>query len=545
MQKRVFYSLLLLVAIFCLGPLLYLLAFTDVSIYRQIFSNSNTWNAIANTFKVSLSVATLSVLLGVPLAWVLTRTDLPGRSRWRFLFSFAYAVPPYVGAIGWIILANPSSGLLAHLISSVNIYSFWGLVFVEASFLFSLVLLSCMGFLDRTDSSLEEAALLSGASPFQVFKDITLPMMKGPIASGFFLSFLATAASFGVPALIGGPARIYLLTTQIYSFQRSGTELGLKTASAISSLLMVIAALSILVSYFFSRGKEAVSVTGKATRPSQLSLGSWRWPVMIALVVFFVVILVLPILAILLSALSETQGAWNLANLGLSNFKRVIFETDETLRAIGHSLFLGGVTAAICLLISFFLGYFYTKSNLPLKKAPWLFASIPFSTPGSVVALAVLISFANGFWGIGPSMYNTLILFFIAYAIKNLSVSLKSIFEAYQQVHISLDESARVCGASWWQVMRTIYFPLLWPASLAALLLVFMPVFSELTMSILLTGPGLETVGTLIYQLQEYADVGGGGASVMSVMIVVVVIFLQSALRILQKRKGIGVYAKT
>ena len=133
--------------------------------------------------------------------------------------------------------------------------------------------------------------------------------------------------------------------------------------------------------------------------------------------------------------------------------------------------------------------------------------SVPFSTPGTVLALAFILSFSRGYFGIGPSMYNTLWIILIAYIVKYMSLSIKTIGDGYQQIHPSLEEAARISGAGWFTVMRTIYWPLLTPALMASAFLVFMPVISELTMTILLTGPGLETIGPLIFQFQEYSDV--------------------------------------
>ena len=161
--------------------------------------------------------------------------------------------------------------------------------------------------------------------------------------------------------------------------------------------------------------------------------------------------------------------------------------------------------------------------------------SIPFSTPGTVLALALILSFSRGFFGIGPSLYNTLFLIGLAYVIKYLSLSLKTVGDGYQQIHPSLEEAARISGAGWWTVMLTIYWPLLKTALMASMFLVFMPVLSELTMTILLTGPGLETVGSLIFQLQEYSDMAGGGSAVLSTLVVFFVFILNFSLKALSK----------
>jgi len=526
----------LLIAAIFIAPLASLVSLPEAHHFLTVMQNENQWKAILNTFWVSLAVGLFCVFIGVPLAWILTRTNLPGRDRFRSCFCLPYAIPPYVGAIGWIILANPTSGILNSIFGlGLNIYSFAGLVWVESSFLFTFVLLTTMTALDRMDSSLEEAARLSGANGLQVFRDISLPLLKPAIFNGFILSFLATAASFGVPAMIGGPARIYLMTTQIYSYQRMGTTHGIQMAMAVSVLLMIATLILLFVVQKTVGKQRSYLVGGKSTRPSLLQLKSATIPLLIGLWFFLFVIFILPLLGLLISALSSVQGSWSFSNLSFGNFYRVLFQTEETLRAIRNSLILGLSAALICTAFSFFMSYFPVKTSWRGKSLAGILASVPFSTPGSVLALALIFSFSQGYFGVGPSLYNTLGLILIAYIVKYMSLSLKTLQDGYSQIHPSLEEAARISGAPWWAIMKTIYFPLLKSSLIASAFFVFMPVLGELTMTILLTGPGLETVGTLIFSLQEYSDIAGGGAAVLSLLIVAIVFSLNFTLKKISK----------
>lgn len=536
-MKKSFYifGLLIIAALFVI-PLLHLFSIPNWADYSSVLQSENTLKAAKNTLLVSGCVGLLCLILGLPLSWLLTRTDLPLKSNFRSWFCLPYAIPPFVGAIGWIILANPVSGVLNQWFGlNLNIYSFWGLVWVEVSFLFTFVLLSALNILDRMDSSLEEAARLSGASGLRVFLDIALPILKPAMISGFLLSFLATAASFGVPALIGGPARIYLMTTQIYTYQRMGTSQGMQMSIAVS-VLLGLSTLVLLYSaqMFFGRGKN-YTVGGKSSRASLVPLKKWKWPIVTALSGLLFVIFVLPILGVLLSAFSSVQGSWSLSQLSLQNYSRVLFDTEETIRAITQSLMLGLAAAVICTAFSFFFNYFLHHTNWKGRNISTVAVSIPFSTPGTVLALAFILTFSQGYFGFGPSLYNTLALILLAYIVKYMSLSLKTLGDGYQQIHPSLEEAARISGASWFRTLFTIYGPLLKTAMMASVFLVFMPVISELTMTILLTGPGLETIGTLIFQLQEYSDMGGGGAAVLSSLVVLFILVLNFSLKTLSK----------
>lgn len=536
-MKKIFYvSCLIIIGAFFIAPLGNLFFVPQLADLLRVLQNENTVKAAQNTFLVSTTVSIFCLLLGLPLAWLLTRTDLPFKNQLRSLFCLPYAIPPFVGAIGWIILANPTSGVLNQWIGlNLNVYSFWGLVFVETSFLFTFVLLTALTVLDRMDSSLEEAARLSGAHGFRVFIDIGLPVLKPAMISGFILSFLSTAASFGVPALIGGPARIYLFTTQIYTYQRMGTSNGIQMSIAVSVLLgLITLGLLFLSQRFFGQNKN-FTVGGKTARPSLVPLLKWKWPITFCLFTIFTVIFIFPLFGVLLSSLSPVQGAWSIRQLSLINFSRVLFETEETVRAITQSFILGLGAAVFCTMFSFFFNYFIYRTNWKGRSFSQLALSVPFSTPGTVLALALILAFSRGYFGLGPTLYNTLVLILMAYIIKYASLSLKTLGDGYQQIHPSLEEAARISGASWWTVMMTIYRPLLKTALMASLFLVFMPVISELTMTILLTGPGLETIGTLIFQFQEYSDMGGGGASVLSVLVVIFVLTLNFSLKFISK----------
>lgn len=537
---------LFVVFVLCVVPFLNLflkIAFFNGDFSLKVFFDlaklKPVQKAVGNTIKVCLSISVCSLLIAVPLAWLLSRWDFPFAKKFRSWLSLPYAIPPYIGAIAWIYLANPTTGLLNRAFSEpiFNIYSMTGLVFVETSFLYTFVFLGTLSSLDRMDSSFEEAARLSGASPLRVFRDITLPMIRPTLVSSGLLVFLASVASFGVPALIGGPARLYLLTTQIYTYQRMGSMSGLIRAAALAVWLMIAALVLMATAHFFSTRKTLQTVSGKTSRPSEFELGRLRWPLFLLVCVFGVVVFVLPVGGVLLSSLSVTQGELGWSNLTLANWHRVLFEVGETPRAISNSLIAAAGAATLASLVALFVAYVQVKTRLPGRSSFDFFASLPYATPGTVVALAMIMTFSVSFMGVLPSLYNTLALILVAYFVKYLSFSVKTVTDGYRQIDDVLAEAARMSGATWAQTMRTIWVPLLMPALVASWFLVFMPALSEMTMSLLLTGPSLETIGTLTFQLQEYADASGGGASVLALIVISAVILINFLVKRLSRGK--------
>jgi iron(III) transport system permease protein len=507
--------------------------------YREVLASPSTKKAVINTLIVSSVVTLVCMLIGVPLAWVLSRSDFPQANRFRSWLCLPFAIPPYIGAIAWIFLANPTTGVLNRLVGegTLNIYSMTGLIFVEASFLYTFILLTTLSSFDRMDSSFEEAARLSGASPFRVLTDISLPIIRPALFSGALLVFLATAASFGVPALIGGPARIYMMTTKIYTYQKMGSISGLLKAGALSSFLMFLAVLTLLAVQLLSRDKRMQTVSGKTARPSNFELGRWKAPIVTLTILFLVVVFVLPILGILISSLSSVQGELTASNFTLETWRRTLFDVTETGRAIKNSLLLATGAATVAAILGVFIGYIQTKTKLPGRQLLDVFASLPYATPGTVVALAMILTFSSSYLGILPSLYSTLTLIMVAYVVKYLSFAVKTTADGYRQIDDVLAEAARVSGATWTKTLTSIWLPLLGPALAAAWFLVFMPALSELTMTILLSGPNLETIGTVIFQLQEYADASGGGASVLAMVVVLSVILINFAVKRLSQGK--------
>ena len=506
--------------------------------FLAIIKVRSTHIAVVNTLIVSTATCLLSLLMALPLAWLLSRSDLPGKSLLRTLFCLPYALPPYIGAIAWVSLANPTNGYLNGIFGQgfFNIYTYGGLIWVMSSFFYTYVLLSLVTALDRTDPSLEEAARLSGAGPVRVFFQITLPIVKPALMSGLVLVFLASAASFGVPALIGGPAHIFMVTTKIYTFQQTGSFNGLYLAGALSIMLLLMGIIGLVINLKLNEA-NLKTVGGKSSRPSLVSLGRVKPFAMIFALLMFILLFVLPVGSIALSAFSPYQGKVVWSELGLQHFKRVFFETDETLRAITNSLKLAIGAATFTTILGMLLGYLRVKTKVRGRAAIEVMAAVPYATPGTVLAFALILAFSQKVLGLPIPLYGTLTMIGLAYAAHYLNFSVRTISDGLSQVDDVLAEAARVAGASWLTSLRTIWFPLLKPALVASWFLVFMPAMTELTMTILLTGPGLETLGTLIFQMQDYSDASGGGAAVLSLCTIVGVIALNTLVKILSKGK--------
>ncbi len=539
---------MILIGAFCIYPLLTLLfkvSWIDGGLsgqyFEKVFKSSSTQSAFFNTIIVSFGTALLSCIFALPISWLLKRTDLPYVKFSKTICCLPYAVPPYIGAIAWISLANPTNGFLNELLFGTgffNIYSHLGLIFVMSCFFYTLVLLNLLNAFDRLDPSLEEAARISGAAPRKVFMQITLPLILPSLTSGFLLVFLASMASFGVPALIGTPGDIFLITTKIYTLQKMGSFSGIYQAGALSVSLLLFSIMIVYGNLWIQQNLSYKTISGKSPRPSLVPLKKLKWPIFIGLYLCLFILFGLPILSILVTALSEVPGKVDINLMGFANFKKVFFEMSETSRALTNSSILAVSAAFIGCILGFMIAFISTKTQMKGRKFLTTAANLPFTTPGTVVALAFILAFSQSFFGLPFSLYNTSILLIIVYVVKYLSLAINVNADGLEQIDNSLAEAARVSGANWFTTLRTIWFPLLRNSIFASWFLILMPCFSELTMTILLAGPGTETVGTLLFQLQEYSDASGGGSAVLSLVVVGFVI----SLNFLIKKMSNGAY---
>lgn len=492
--------------------------------YREAFTDPANFQAIFNTLAVSLATVVFAAALAIPLTWLVSRTDLPGARRFRVLLVMPYVVPPYLGAIAWINLANPAVGWLNRLAGATvfDIYTMTGMIWVLGLFYYTFMYLSCLSALENMDPSLEDAARLSGAGPITVLRTITLPLIWPAILAGGFLVFAASASAFGVPALIGSPARLHVLTTRVYGYALTGGLDGLYTASALSAALLVIALLAWTLAEQVGRGRRITTVTGKASTPSRIALGAWRWPLFAAVTMVVILTCFLPVAAIVLTSLMNVVGEFRWSNFTLDKYRYVLFTRPDTARGFINSFILAFWAATLAAAAGTALAYVKGHPHLRASRLADACVNLPYATPGTILALGLIL-----LWSRPLALTDTLWILLIAYFTKHLSFAVRSVTTAVQQTDVTLEEAARVSGAGFLTTFRTIWLPLLRPAIVAGWFLVFMPAFGELTMSILLVGPGTETVGTVLFALQEYAD--PPSASVIAVLILAFILAAYAA----------------
>ncbi len=500
----------------------------NLSNYREVYSLDVNWRALTNTVELSLLVMAASVVITFPLAWLVGRTDLPGKKFYRTILISSYMIPPYVGAIAWTQLLNPSVGYLNDIFkwlfnlqtAPFNIYTFGGIAWVLTLFYSPFAFITISRAMEKMDPTLEEAARISGASPLRTLINVTLPLMAPSILAGGLLVFIAAGSCFGIPAIVGMPGNIEVLTTRIVTYLYMGSDEGVRDSTALAASLMFIAnGLLFFMTWMMGR-KDYTTISGKSTRPNIVELGKWKWVAVAGITTYAAIAVIIPIGSIVMTSFlkSLSKSVLSLSNYGIDPWIPVI-TSAQYMETIWNSVLYGVIAATIGTMLSLFVAYLAVKTTLRGRTLPDLLTVVGGSTPSIVIALALIITFSGNF---GLNLYSTMWILVVAYLVKYMTMSVRTISAALTQVHISLEEAALNSGADWLRCCKDIIVPLIAPSIVAGWFLIFMPSFYELTMSLLLYGSETKTIGVLLYELQTYADTQN--ASVLSVIILLIVL---------------------
>jgi len=477
----------------------------------KVLREPDTYTALLNSLFIASGVTVMSTIIGTFFAWLVTRTDLPFKPAMRVLFLVPFMLPSFIGALAWKMLLSPRAGYINRFLMDVagfngpvfDIYTFSGIMAVETMYLFPFVFIQVCGALERMDPTLEESARISGASLFTITRKITLPLVRPSILSGALLIMLYSMAHFGTVAVLGIEAGIFNIPTLIYEkiHQSAGSFNSIRTGTVLATVLVITAALIMFIqSKVLSRGRYQI-IAGKSFRPVETKLRALRMPMLVFCIAYIGFTIVLPTVTIFMVGGLKTYGLpFTAENLTLANYRYILFDWKLTRDAIWNSVTLGLAAALITMFAGVMISYVIVKMKARGKGILEFLGMLPFSVPGSVIALGVMLAWSGKF---GINIYNTVWIILVAYIARYMAFSLKANSAALEQVHDSLVEAARASGAGMGQALRDIVLPLVRPGMFAAFFLIFLPALRELTVSVLLYGPTTRTIGVAIYTLNE------------------------------------------
>jgi iron(III) transport system permease protein len=484
-----------------------------LSYYRDMFRELQVLGPFLNTVYFSVGSALLATLLGGLVAWIVTRTDSPLRGLGYFTAFASFGTPFILYTIGWLLIlgkAGPVNSwlrvFLDHSGPVVNVYSMWGMVFVEALLWSPFVFLLLAASFRSMDPSLEEASAVCGARVWQTLRRISLRLMLPAFFSVLLLIFIRAFESFEIPALVGLPGDIRVLTTSILlDAQRMPPTYG--RAGAFAVLLMLVVACTLY--FYFRMTREASrfhTITGKGYRPALIQLGGWRYVTAAGLLLYSFVLLVLPFLIVLWASLLPfyIQPSWEaISKFTLKNYVTAIHFPKIT-DSIKNSILLGIGSASAVMVLTTLASWILVRTKLRGRWLLDLLTTLPLLFPGIVMGLAIM-----RFYLLVPiPIYGTLWILLVAFVTRYIPYGIRYTHSGLLQLHRELEEAAYTSGSSWLDTMRRITLPLLTPSFLGGWVFIFLLSAKELSMSILLVSPQTPVVSVAIYELWENGQVG-------------------------------------
>ncbi|AKL15412.1 TPA: iron ABC transporter permease [Kluyvera intermedia] len=542
--KGLLWLLLALIALLSLLPSLRLLISalfdwqqgSNSSLWR-VLSNESTWVALYNSLYTSGLGTILSLLLGSFFAFCLALTNIRGKQIWVFLFMLPMMIPPQVTALSWLQLFGPSSILLNSIglapgFGSTNpLYSPEGIALLLGIQHAPLVFLALRTQLQCLPKEQIEAARLNGASLWRVFIDIVLPLCRTALWAGAAIAFVSALGNFGIPAMLGIPISYFVLPIQIYQTLSSFGPSMLNDVAALS-VLMGVLAIGIVTLQGVMQRRHVLPLIGMAGRALSFQLGKWRLVTEVLLGMVLCAILLAPLLALIATSLVPTLGVpLNADTLTFAAWRAMFDNQSATWRALTNSITLSVSASLVLMLLCLPLAWLLVR--FPSRPLRWLYnvIDIPYTLPGVVLAIAFILLFARPLPLVGISLSGTLTIIFLAYLARFLTVCLKPVHNSMLQLDPAMEEAASLAGANFSQRLRHIVLPLLAPAAFAGALLVFLTAVNELTVSALLWSAGKETLGVVIFNLDESGNkVLASAISVLVVGLVACVMLLLSTL---------------
>ncbi|MDD7911803.1 iron ABC transporter permease [Pseudovibrio exalbescens] len=515
----------------------------DISPVERALSSRSTWRATMHSLETSFFGMLFAIVLGGFFAFLVALTDIRLKLPLVFCFMLPMMIPPQVTALSWIQVFGPSSALLNTLgiapePGSTNpVYSREGIILLLGIQHAPLAFLLLRAAFRQIPRELIEAARMAGAGAQRIAFQIIVPLLTPSLVAAAGLTFVSALGNFGIPAMLGIPESYYVLPTLIY---RRLTSFGPSIISdvAILAILVGLIGLAAVLLQNWVKGRIEARLMSKPGAPLFIPLKGLRPLVEALLWLIILMILVLPLSALLATALVPAYGVGlTFETASLENFREILFRQSATLRAFANSGGLALVSAIALAIVAIPLGFFMVWQKSRAAKFAATLSEMPYALPGVVLSIAMILVFLKPLPIIGISLYGTLGIILVAYLARFLSLAIKPVIAGFEQLDPKLDEAARIVGASFFDRLFRIAAPLLGPVAAAGGILVFMTAMNELTVSALLWSAGNETLGVLVFNLDDggYTVLSSALAVVTVVVIFLIMLIAQSLSRVLPR----------
>lgn len=496
--------------------------------WRRAFTTPGIAKSIYNTFTLAIARSLIATAVGIFIAWLLARTDIPWKSQFEFMFWLSFFLPPLPVALGWILLLDPKYGLINQLLTSLpfiqhapfNIYSFWGIVWVHlATTTIGIRVMLLTPAFRNLDAALEESSRVAGAGPLRTLLRIIVPIMLPAILVATILGMIRALEAFEIELVLGVPVGIEVFSTKIYSFIVNEPP-DFSSAAALGSLFLLFLLALVVVQQLYLRRKEFTTVTGRGFSARPIALGRWRYPAFFLMLAITMTMTVVPVSFVFMGTFMKLFGYFNIAHPWTLDHWRSVLADPMLLRAVKNTLSLGLWSAFVGVVFCSLVAYIVVKTRFVGRHLVDFLSWLPYSIPGVLLGLALIWTFLL----IHPvvPIYGTMAAMVIAMAISRLPLGAQVIKTFLLQLSNELEECSRVSGASWFYTYRRILLPLLSPCLIVVGLLIFISAARDISSVVLLATGETQTLSLLMLNYTAGAELER--ATVVASIIVLMVV---------------------
>jgi iron(III) transport system permease protein len=485
--------------------------------FIDVFLDPNYWKLVARSILVGVGITLLATLIGVPLAWVTVKTDMPGRRLVEIAAILPFFTSTFIGALAWIFIGNPTNGFLKLWFGiPVNIYSLSGIIWVTGLYMAPYIYLFASAALRNMDTSYEEASFMAGGGLFRTLTRITLPLIFPALVSGMSLVLVISLDIFGVAAILGFPAHISLLATEVFVNASLVPPAYGKAAVEGLTLIAIAGLLLYFQNRYMSRRSYAV-VSGRGFRVKLYSLGAWSPLVLAVCMLYLVIAIILPLFVLIKNSFqvypTPRFTAWTLSNW------QTFFSNEEVVSSLLRSLYLSTFGATLTVIFTAIVAYVIQRSQMPGRHLLEYVTTIPIGMPGIVLGLGIMWAYIT--WPI----WGTVWILVLAYVTLYMPYGVRALGATLMQIHPELEESSRVHRATWLMTFRRIVLPLLRSGIYSTWILLFIIFVREISTAVLLTSVNTQVFPVMIFQEWTAGNfnVMSAGALLLSIIIFAVV----------------------
>ena len=515
-----------------------------LSLAGEVLRQPSTLSALKHSLVTAGFGTLVSVVLGSAFAFLVALTDLRAKAALVFCLMIPMMIPPQITALSWTQIMGPSSvllktlGLAPPLGSPQPLYSAQGIILLLGIQHMSIIFLTLRAGLRAIPQEVVEAARISGARGLRTWWQVVMPLTLPSLAAGTAITFVTALGNFGIPAMLGIPAGYATLPTLVYQkLAGMGTSV-LAEVSILAMLIGAVAVTGILTQRFF-QSRQRVYLVGATSRPLAIPLGAARLPVEVLLWAVVCTILVLPMFGLLATSLVPAYGVpLRLDTVTLQAWTEVLLRQPVTTRAFANSFGLAIGAAVVLMLLCLPLAWLMERNPTRLSRLFDSLLDLPYALPGVVLSIAMILLLIKLPFT-DATLYGTIWIIFLAYLARFFAVMFRPVQASLKQLDPAMGEAAQSVGASLFQRLRDVIVPLSAPAAAAGAILVFLTAFNELTVSALLWSSGTETLGVVIFNLDDSGETAM--ASALAMTIVLVVMALMVLVQLMSRRFPKGV----